>query len=685
MTRASTAVRRLDFLAGPAPRALHARSAGAPAAGDRARPPGSRAALALATLAALALVACGTPVGVKRMDPTTVQRHLTRSILSSDTLSRTTRNALFQHDLTTRWEDDPAGAIAVLQDAVATGTARRNDVFALAEISFAHAEDRNDPAYFRSSAVYAWLFLFPGDGNKLDPLDTRARIAADLYNRGLARGFALGPNGDFLPREGSYTVPFGKLDVYFDASQLDWFRRRMVKFVPVAELEVEGLPTRYRWSGIGAPLAASTEPIDPASGYDDHVQPWAKVPVTALLRMQNVRDQLATGRVSGQLLLEQPIFREKVEIDGQQVPLEAETTAALAYTLAESPVWQREIGGFLQRMAAVDEDTRLATLQPYRPGRIPVVLVHGTASSPGRWAEMINELGNDRRIGTRVQFWLFTYDTGNPIGYSAMLLRDSITDLVNSLDPDGHDPALRDMVVIGHSQGGLLTKMTAIDPGDRFWRLVSDRSVDELDLTPEQREMARKLAFVKPVPSVTRVVFLATPHRGSYVAGNWIAHQVARLIELPVNMSQFATNLVTLNRDKLKQGFSGLRTSVWAMTPGNPMIEALAAEPTVQGVKANSIVAVTDPDAPLDEAGDGVVKYSSAHLEDPESELVVVSGHSCQDNPHTINEVRRILLEHIRAFDRAQSRADADTPPSRSGIAEPPAEPLDVDRRVPPL
>ena len=136
-------------------------------------------------------------------------------------------------------------------------------MFALAEISFAYGEARNDPAYFRSAVVYAWLFLFPGDDAKLDPLDGRARIAADLYNRGLALGFAQPPNGDFVPRAGSYPVPFGTLDVYFDDSQLDWMDRRLVKFTPVAELEVEGLATRYRWSGLGAPLAASTVPLDP--------------------------------------------------------------------------------------------------------------------------------------------------------------------------------------------------------------------------------------------------------------------------------------------------------------------------------------------------------------------------------------------------------------------------------------
>ena len=627
-------------------------------------------AVAAIVLGCAFLAACGTPVGVKRMDPTMVQRQLTRSILSSDYLSNSTRNSLFQHDLVALWDDDPKAAIDKLQTAVARGTARRNDVYALAEISFAYGEGMNDPAYFRSSAVYAWLFLFPENDTRLDPFDPRARVAADLYNRGIARGFAYGASGDFLPRAGAYPVPFGTLDVYFDDSQLTWMDRRLVRFTPVADLEVEGMATRYRWSGLGTPLAASTEPIDPEKGYNDYVQPWAKVPVTALLRMNNVADQLASGRVAGDMTLEQPVRKDKVEIEGQKVPLEAETTASLAYSLAESPVWQREIWGFLQRMAAIPKGTQLAALQPYRPGRIPVVFVHGTASSPGRWAEMINELMNDRRIGPRIQPWLFMYDTGNPIGYSAMLLRESIKDLVKSLDPKGEDAALHDMVVIGHSQGGLLTKLTAVDVGDRVWKQVSDEPLENLDVTPEQREEIRKIAFIKPVPQVTRVVFLSTPHHGSYIAGNWLAHQVARLISMPATLTQLTSALVTQNQARLKGNFRGMQSSVYGMTPGNQFIKTLIDTPLAPGVTGHSIIAVKDPNVPRDRADDGVVEYTSAHIEGVESEYVVTSGHSCQDNPHTINEVRRILLEHIAQFDAREG--------GRTKAAVAPADTSDV-------
>lgn len=610
---------------------------------------------ALAGVVLLLCAACGTPVGVRRMDPTDVHRALTRSVLTSDELSTPTRNALFQHDLVESWEDDPAGTIAALHQVVASGRARRNDVYALAELSFAHADRTNDPAYHRAAAVYAWLFFFPADDpTPLDVLDSRTRVAADLYNRGLARGFALGPDGEFVPREGSYTTPFGFLDVYFDPAELVRGHRKLVKFVPVAELEVEGLATRYRWSGLGAPLAASTEPLDPAKGYDDYVQPWSKVPVTALLELDDVEAQLPTGRVAGRLTLENAVTESSVVIRGRELSLEKETTASLAYMLAESPVWQREIAGFLQRVAAIPKGTELGSLAPYTPGKIPVVFVHGTASSPGRWAQMLNELTNDGRIGPRIQPWLFMYDTGNPIGYSALLLRDSLNEMVEHLDPEGKDPALRSMVVVGHSQGGLLAKLTAIDSGDRFWRMVSDRPLEALRLDFEERETVRKMAFVEPVPHVKRVVFIATPHHGSYLAGSWLAHQIANLIRLPANLTRLGARLVESGFGTPEARARAFTPSVIGMTPGQPLLEELAATPLVPGVHSHSIIAVTDLDAPREEAEDGVVAYTSAHIDGVDSEYVVLSGHSCQDNPHTIEEVRRILLEHIAEFDARQ-------------------------------
>ena len=131
----------------------------------------------------------------------------------------------------------------------------------------------------------------------------------------------------------------------------------------------------------------------------------------------------------------------------QTVPLESDPSAALAYRLEGSPVWDFEIAGFRRGDFSIPGnqdggDSGLFMLHPYLPGLIPVVFVHGTASSPARWAEMVNELLGDRAIGSRYQIWLFVYNSGNLIVLSAMRLRESLQAVRKDVDPQGTDPAL---------------------------------------------------------------------------------------------------------------------------------------------------------------------------------------------------------------------------------------------------
>ena len=63
-------------------------------------------------------------------------------------------------------------------------------------------------------------------------------------------------------------------------------------------------------------------------------------------------------------------------------------------------------------------------------------------------------------------------------------------------------------------------------------------------------------------------------------------------------------------------------------------------------ISAHSIIAV-EGDGPVETGDDGVVSYSSAHIPEAESELVVRASHSVQADPHTVAEVRRILLLHL--------------------------------------
>jgi pimeloyl-ACP methyl ester carboxylesterase len=282
------------------------------------------------------------------------------------------------------------------------------------------------------------------------------------------------------------------------------------------------------------------------------------------------------------------------------------------------------------------------------PEQIPIVLVHGTASSPARWAELVNEIEGDPRLRTRYQVWLFMYETGNPIGYSGGKLCQTLDRVIAELDPAGMSVALRQMIVIGHSQGGLLTKLTAIDSGDRFWRNLSETPLDALRLDGDTRELLRRSLFFTPQPFVKRVVFVATPHRGSFLAGWRIAHLASWLVTLPVDITRRTLDAMTSDEGaRIVQLLQKPPTSIDNMSPRNPFVRTLSSLAVAPGISVNSIIAVNGDGRP-ENGDDGVVQYRSAYVDGAESTLVVRSTHSVQGNPATIEEIRRILLEHAR-------------------------------------
>jgi pimeloyl-ACP methyl ester carboxylesterase len=613
------------------------------------RCPGTAVRALGALLAAGVLAACATPVGIRTADPTRVQRYLTRSALTDQQPSDFSLNELRRYDLLEEYDHEPDSALAKLHAAALAEDLPQDALFALAELSFLRARETELQAGYATSMVYSYALLFPEGGRAtLDELDPRERTAADLYNRALTSAFRRTKRGTLaLDTSGEIALPIGRVTLTRPPDVLQMSGSELYDLQPVAEIEVRGLRNRYRRPGIGAPLAAKTRPL-PGVEQVVPVPGVVQVPLTAVVRFDSPLAGLRTGDLRARVELFASLDTETIEIEGRAIPLEAEPTAALGASLAESQFWKKELQAFLGNAIGRRRESALGALRPYKEGRMPIVFVHGTASSGARWADMINDLLADARLRDRYAFWLFTYDSGNPIVYSGYQLRDALTRAIERADPSGGDPCARDMVVMGHSQGGLLTKLTAIDSGNAFWANVTDKPLDEMRLEPDAKELLRKAMFVKPLPFVREVIFLATPHRGSYLAGPQIVRRLAGyFVRLP-------NNVVRLGADLARQVPAAgtdlpvrrMPTSIDNMSPSHPFIKAIAKIPVSPAVSAHSIIAVDD-DRPLDRAGDGVVKYQSAHVDGVDSELIVRSPHSgMQAAPETIEEVRRILLEH---------------------------------------
>ena len=593
----------------------------------------------------LVACACATPVGVNRVDTQSVYRSLTASVLSTGTPGPYSQQLLQRLGLSVRFEKDPEAVLAGLRGSGA-GLSREY-LFALAELSFFHAEQTQQREYYLGSAVYAYAFLF-ADRTALDgdPLDPRVRLAADLYNLGLVHGLAASDGESVALEPGSRALPFGRLDIAIVSKSLRWSSFRMVRFVAVGEFAVRGFLNRYRQAGIGAPLAAELSPVtEGPEGARKRIPPLVKVPVTALLRIENVGRGIVDGQVRGEIEIYPADSATTAQIDGRTLPLELEPTGALAYMLEGAPVWDTELGSFLSALRPPFPEG-LIMLHPYRPGRVPIVLIHGTASSPARWADLVNELQNDLNLRDRIDVWLFTYNTSNPILLSAADLRASLRQLVEELDPLGRDPVLRRIVLIGHSQGGLLARVLVTDSGTRFWDALTDIPFEKVRLAPETRALIERTTFFEALPFVTRVVFVATPHRGSFRVSSFVLGILRRLIALPSTVVDGFKDVAERNERISLQALGGIPNAVDNMRPGQRFVRTLASSPIAPGVAAHSIIAVPGEGPPAGQ-NDGVVVYESAHLDEVVSEKIVRSGHSVQGNPEAILELRRILYEHL--------------------------------------
>ncbi|HEY7040350.1 MAG TPA: hypothetical protein VID28_15930 [Methylomirabilota bacterium] len=595
-------------------------------------------------LGALVLVsACSTPIGVVRGDRQTMYRNLTSNVLSNGELSAGSAQVLNRLGLTERFDDEPEAALVELRGS--GEVLDRDRLFALAELSFSVAEHTHKRSYYLAAAVYAYAFLVPTDGVAPSGVDPRVRLAADLYNLGLTLGL-VSPEGDRVVLDAGWRpLPFGQLEMTVKEDDFLWGGYRFERFVPVAEFEPRGLLNNYRQPGIGAPLAAALTPVgegtNPVRG---RVPPTVKVPVTAFLRIENPFEGIASGSVRGRIELYAADEARTVTVEGRTVPLELAPSAALAYTLENAPVWKTEFGAFLSAEHSVFPGG-LAFIHPYRPGRIPVVFIHGTASSPARWAPMLNELENDPVLRDRLQFWFFTYNTSNPILISAKELREALNKALVDLDPDRRDPMLRQMVLIGHSQGGLLARLMVTDSGTRFWDNIAKEPVTRLNMNEETRELVKGAMFFEPQRFVKDIIFISTPHRGSFRVTGLVIDLVRRFVTLP---SRLVKDVSTLTRENPRAlaAFTRIPTAVDNMLPGQQFIRTLSTSPIPPWVTTHSIIAVRGI-GPPEGLSDGVVKYESAHLEGVASEKIVHSGHSAQDKPATIEEVRRILREAV--------------------------------------
>jgi hypothetical protein len=309
----------------------------------------------------------------------------------------------------------------------------------------------------------------------------------------------------------------------------------------------------------------------------------------------------------------------------------------------------------------------LYMVEPFDPNRVPVVMVHGLWSSPTTWMEMFNDLRAFPEIRSRYQFWFFLYPTGQPFWTSAAQLRDTLVEVRTVLDPAGENSRLNELVLVGHSMGGLVSRLQTLESGDEFWRVVSDKPLEELKATPAEQNKLAKCFYFHPNPAVKRVVTIGTPHMGSTSSNDYTQYLGRSLITLPEMMVDLSNKLIRDNPGAFRDtDLLTMTTSIDSLSPKCPIFPVMHAAPKAEWTRYHNIVGVVPSKTWLgsvSEVGDGVVEVSSARLEGAASEIDVPSDHLVvHQHPLAILEVRRILLEHAAGVEQWVARPQAITP-----------------------
>lgn len=422
------------------------------------------------------------------------------------------------------------------------------------------------------------------------------------------------------------------------------------QLIPANTLTFHGIRNQYRRDGLGAELVAvsqNTMQIDFEHGFSELPVPV----VTALLSFggETLEEVLATDQATLHLL--DPLQQSQVTVAGAKIPLTANFTAGYGLWLARSDFSRQ---AFWNLMGASDSlaQPHVFLMQPYDPKRKIIIMLHGIASSPEAWVNTANEVLGDETLRENYQLWQLYYPTNLPLVLNLQTIRDSIVQTLQHFDPQAQAPASQDIVIIGHSMGGVLARLLVSDSGEAILHAMVEQR--ELDEQRQQRFFNRfrdDLTFTA-VPGVTRAVFIAAPHRGTAVANYRLAKWLASLITLPVAVLDSFTQAAEMLTDpEATDKPRPVRfTSIDNLSDKDPFIVASARLPIKPQVRYHSIIGVEQPALPVDQQSDGVVPYLSAHLEQAESEMIIRSGHSVQETSAAILEMRRILHQHLAEF-----------------------------------
>lgn len=628
--------------------------------------------------------------------PIAPQEYLARQradILSTGQLSAPTTQTLLVTGLNAREcaTLSSSGCIPALADT--QGIADERKLSALAElwlqraIMLANADSVADPAAAAFAPwmeaarhAYAYLFFTPRSPGERAFEDRQTQVR-DWYNYAVQQAIGqlferLTTQARLAPATRETTVRMGHWSARIELeARLPDGVALPRELLPASSLAFQGLRSTYRRDGFGAELVAvmARDPARPRAmsnpvpdrapqGTDRRPassRSWSEMPspnLTAVFLFDAHKlDELLRIR-EVVVSVHDPLVESVLNLHGHHVPLAGNFTAGYALWLARSGFTRQSLHALLGRDDGIGHP-HIYMMQPFDPDRRIIVMLHGLASSPEAWVNVANEILGDEKLRSQFQVWLIHYPTNMPVVVNHATIRWLLEGTLRNFDPHGQAAASCGLIVLGHSMGGMIARLMVSSTGQelRDWALADPRT-DPDHADPDRSRLDPMLRF-QPFPGVTRAIFIATPHRGTAVAGSRPARWLSRLIRLPLTTIEYIGDALQARAAPGYKPDEGILAtapnSIDNLDERDPFVQAAADLSISPGVRYHSIIARSSAGGPLEDSDDGLVPYRSAHLAGAASEKIIVSGHSVQESAASILEIRRILRQDMATHRRS--------------------------------
>ena len=511
------------------------------------------------------------------------------------------------------------------------------------------------------SIRYSYAYLFKTERQPQDRIFNNRQVQIrDFYNQALAKFIALEVQNTKSPS----VIKAGNSTYTFDFSHYPELEKNILEaLLSTYNMNFSGLRSINRRDGFGAefvtilkePTKAEEDKyiVDPVHHkYSNGMNPnihkprYLAVSITAQPEGNESVDSILHNP-NFKLKVFDPYSTEKIDVSGKSYPLAANFSAPYGLWLAENNL------GAAAYLSLIDRDKRLTMphlymLEPYNPNKKVIVLVHGLASSPEAWIRLTNDIMGDNALREHYQVWQIFYSTNMPILESRFQINTIINQGFESIDQKS--ASAKDAVLIGHSMGGIIARLLVSDQNlsNNAQKMLKNRQFNRFKDDP----VFNARLNIQSVPNFNRAIFISAPHRGTDYADRWFTRAARKVIKLPGAFLGALADSVdekNLNPKKILKDIDGglIQNGPSDLSHNSKFTQLTENVMPKKGMIYHSIMGnITNSNDP-DIMTDGIVPYRSSHLDGAVSEKIIKGGHSIQETPEAVLELRRILKLHL--------------------------------------